>query len=216
MSAFLLKFRRILADMIEVYPHIFLWNQKIANNGKLAGYTEKRNPSVAISKFTSLIGRIGRVKKNFRVNSMPHLNTPGREVGVMDFRKYCAGGCAVLLWLAAGFGCITPGKKAPVTSGQEAPSIAETQRKAYDGPQARIAVARFKDNTGKGWWSGEMGDGIADQLLTALSNTNRYIVLEKEASGEVLAELDLGTSGHISKQTAARIGQIEGADLFLE
>jgi hypothetical protein len=49
--------------MIEVYPHIFLWNQKIANNGKLAGYTEKRNPSVGILKFTSLVGRIGRGKK---------------------------------------------------------------------------------------------------------------------------------------------------------
>jgi len=133
----------------------------------------------------------------------------------MDFRKYCAAGCVVLLWLAAGFGCITPGKKSPVTSGQEAPSIAETQREAYDGPKARIAVARFKDDTGKGWWSGEMGDGMADQLLTALSNTNRYIVLDKEASGEVLAEIDLGASGHISKQTAARIGQIEGADLLV-
>ena len=62
-KAFLLKFRRLLADMIEVYPHIFFWNQKIVNNGKLAGYTEKRNPSVGISKFASHVGRIGGEKR---------------------------------------------------------------------------------------------------------------------------------------------------------
>lgn len=103
---------------------------------------------------------------------------------------------------------------AKVTSGG-GPSIAQAQQEAYNGPKARIAVAQFKDKTGKGWWSGQIGDGMADMLATSLFNTNRYIVLERHILGDVLAEQDLGASGRVKKQTAAPIGQLEGAELLI-
>jgi len=103
---------------------------------------------------------------------------------------------------------------AKVTSGG-GPSISQAQQEAYNGPKARIAVAQFKDKTGKGWWSGQIGDGMADMLATSLFNTNRYIVLERHILGDVLAEQDLGASGRVKKQTAAPIGQIEGAELLI-
>ena len=103
---------------------------------------------------------------------------------------------------------------AKVTSG-EGPSMAEAQQEAYNGPKARMAVAQFKDKTGKGWWSGQIGDGMADMLATSLFNTNRYIVLERHILGDVLAEQDLGASGRVKKQTAAPIGQLEGAELLI-
>ena len=112
-------------------------------------------------------------------------------------------------------GCVSTEPKATVTSGQGSPSISEVQAEAYNGPKARIAVARFKDKTGKGWWSGRIGDGMADQLTTALFNTNRFIVLERQTLGDVLKEQDLGTSGRIRKDTAAPTGQIEGAELLV-
>lgn len=112
-------------------------------------------------------------------------------------------------------GCVTPGTNATVTSGQGSPDIAQAQAQAYDGPQARIAVARFADKTGKGWWTGSIGDGMADQLTTALFNTNRYIVLERAALDDVLTEQDLGASGRVRADTAAEIGQIEGAELMV-
>jgi curli biogenesis system outer membrane secretion channel CsgG len=88
---------------------------------------------------------------------------------------------------------------------------------AYNGPKARIAVSRFKDKTHKSWkwWSTEIGDGMADQLVTALFNTNRFIVLERETLSDVLSEQDLGASGRIRKDTAAPIGEIEGAELLV-
>jgi curli biogenesis system outer membrane secretion channel CsgG len=116
-----------------------------------------------------------------------------------------------LLWSV----CAMAGTKATVTSGQEGPTINQARDEAYNGPKARIAVAQFKDKTGKGWWTGEIGDGMADQLTTALFNTNRYIVLERQTLKDVMSEQDLGASGRIRKDTAAPIGQIEGAELLV-
>jgi len=112
-------------------------------------------------------------------------------------------------------GCATPGTQATVTSGQGGQDIVSAQQQAYNGPQARIAVARFKDKTGGGWWSGNIGDGMADQLTTALYNTNRFIVLEREALDDVLSEQDLGAAGRVRGDTAARVGEIEGAELLV-
>ena len=85
----------------------------------------------------------------------------------------------------------------------------------YDGPKARIAVARFTDKTGRGWWNGQIGDGMADQIATALVMTNRFVVLERQNLDVVLAEQDLGASGRIKSNTEAAIGEIEGAELLV-
>lgn len=104
--------------------------------------------------------------------------------------------------------------QAKVTSGG-GPSMQEAQQEAYNGPKARIAVSRFSDRTGKGWWTGQIGDGMADMLTTALFNSNRYIVLERQTLQDVMSEQDLGASGRIQKDTAAPIGKIEGAELLV-
>jgi len=135
----------------------------------------------------------------------------------MNLGKCFAVCCAVFLFLTMTVGCVTPGTKATVTSGQGGPTIDEAQAVAYNGPQARIAVSRFKDKTHKSWkwWSSEIGDGMADQLVTALFNTNRFIVLERQTVGDVLKEQDFGASGRVRQDTAAPIGEIEGAELLV-
>jgi curli biogenesis system outer membrane secretion channel CsgG len=107
------------------------------------------------------------------------------------------------------------GPKATVTSPTDGKSIDEAQREAYDGPKARIAVSQFKDKTGKGWWTGAIGDGMADMLSTALFHSNRFIVLERQQVSDVLREQDLGAAGRIKKGTEAAIGEIEGAELLI-
>lgn len=107
------------------------------------------------------------------------------------------------------------GTKTKVTSGQGSPNINEATMEDYNGPRARIAVARFTDKTYGRWWTNSLGDGMADQLATALFNSNRYIVLERQLLSEVLREQDLGASGRIRADTAAPIGQIEGAELLV-
>ncbi len=112
-------------------------------------------------------------------------------------------------------GCLSTGTTTNITEGQGSPTIDEAQAESYNGPKARVAVAQFKDKTGKGWWTGEIGDGMADQLTTALFNTNRYIVLERQTLDTVLSEQDLGASGRVREDTAAAIGEIEGAELLV-
>lgn len=135
----------------------------------------------------------------------------------MDFGKklllMISGLCLILT-----IGCVpSAGTKATVTSGQGGPSINEAQMEAYDGPKARIAVAQFTNKTADAsrWWSPAIGDGMSDQLTTALFNTNRYIVLERQTLGSVIAEQDLGASGRIKQGTQAAIGEIEGAELLV-
>ncbi len=115
------------------------------------------------------------------------------------------------------YGCVTTGTKTTVTAGQDGPSISEARAEAYNGPKARIAVAQFKNKAGNqgGWWNPQIGSGMADQLVTALFNSNRFIVLERQTLGDVLAEQDLGAAGRIKKGTEAAIGEIEGAELLV-
>ncbi|MDL1961294.1 MAG: CsgG/HfaB family protein [Deltaproteobacteria bacterium] len=103
---------------------------------------------------------------------------------------------------------------ARVTSGG-GPTIGQAQAESYSGPKARIAVSRFKDKTAKGYYSGKIGVGMVDMLTTALFNTNRFIVLERQTVQDVLAEQDLGASGRIQPGTEAPIGKIEGAELLV-
>ncbi len=106
------------------------------------------------------------------------------------------------------------------------PSISEAQAERYDGPKARIAIGEFQDKTAKGGGAGgwmnmfgigwaQIGDGMRDMLTTALFNTNRYVVLEREQLDEVLREQDLGDSGRVKKGTEAPIGEIYGAELLI-
>src|SRR5690625_4667385 len=97
------------------------------------------------------------------------------------------------------------------------PGMTDAKLAAYDGPQARIAVARFENKTGASgkWWNTSIGDGMADMLTTALFNSGRFIVLERQAVDDVISEQDLGASGRVRGETAAAIGEIEGAELLV-
>jgi outer membrane protein OmpA-like peptidoglycan-associated protein/curli biogenesis system outer membrane secretion channel CsgG len=100
------------------------------------------------------------------------------------------------------------------TYGGGGPNINQATQERYDGPKARIAVARFTNKSGKGQAAG-IGTGMSDMLATALFQSGRYIVLERETLQDVIGEQDLGASGRIRGQTAAPIGQIEGAEILV-
>lgn len=122
---------------------------------------------------------------------------------------------------------------APAKAQAATPGIAAKQAEAYDGPKARIAVADVEDKTSPagraanlnmpglppGFFAAMMdsgvGRGMSDMLISALFNTNRYIILEREKIGNLLAEQDLGAAGRVSRQTATPIGEIEGAELLV-
>jgi curli biogenesis system outer membrane secretion channel CsgG len=98
----------------------------------------------------------------------------------------------------------------------QGPTIEQAQKEDAMGPKARVAVTRFQDKSGKGYKKGNIGDGMAEMLANALFSTNRFIVLERQSLDDVMKEQDLGASGRVRQETAARIGEIEGADLLIE
>ncbi|MFP4084690.1 MAG: CsgG/HfaB family protein [Desulfonatronovibrio sp.] len=107
----------------------------------------------------------------------------------------------------------SPSAKVQATDG---PDMGTARAEVYHGPKAAIAVADFEDKTvGKGQYRAEYGRGMQDMLVTALFNSNRFIVLEREKLQAVIAEQDLGASGRIRQDTAAPIGELEGARLLV-
>jgi curli biogenesis system outer membrane secretion channel CsgG len=83
----------------------------------------------------------------------------------------------------------------------------------YDGPQARIAVGDFHAKAADA--TIEIGNGLREMLLTSLFNTNRFIVLERQAIKDIMLEQNLGASSRVKKDTATPKGQLEGAELIV-
>ncbi len=77
-------------------------------------------------------------------------------------------------------------------------------------------MAEFEDKTASaGAYRAEYGRGMADMLTTSLFQTNRYVVLERQKLRAVMAEQNLGATGRIRGETAAQIGELEGAELLV-
>ncbi len=84
----------------------------------------------------------------------------------------------------------------------------------YSGPKARIAVADFDVKAAKA--TGEIGSGLREMLLTALINSSRFSVVERQVLGALMQEQELSASG--AAQTGAggpERGKIKTADLII-
>lgn len=96
---------------------------------------------------------------------------------------------------------------------EQGADIGQARAEAYNGPKARIAVNKFTNKAAEG--GSQIGTGMGDMMTTALVNSNRYIVLDRQNHGAVMAEQDLGASGRVRYDTAAPIGRMEGAELLV-
>jgi len=83
------------------------------------------------------------------------------------------------------------------------------------GPKKLIAVADFENKTN---WAGQvnLSTGMAEQMITALMNTGRYTVLERDNIKGVLAEQDFGASGRATAEGGAKIGQMNRAQIMIQ
>ncbi len=106
--------------------------------------------------------------------------------------------------------CTTTG----VTTKVETTQKTVTEVLKYQGPKARIAVARFDCKAAKCY--GRIGDGVRDMLIDALVKSGRFIVLERgEGLSTLKEELNLAESGYVQKEKAAKKGTWEGADIIV-
>ncbi|MFC1658026.1 CsgG/HfaB family protein [Candidatus Omnitrophota bacterium] len=83
----------------------------------------------------------------------------------------------------------------------------------YSGPKARIAVADFDVKAAKA--GGEIGSGLREMLVTALINSNRFSVVERQVLDAVMKEQELSVSGAADESAKIERGKIRTADLII-
>ncbi len=82
------------------------------------------------------------------------------------------------------------------------------------GPRKNIAVMDFENKAGVGSeWN--IGSGMSEMLTTALIDSDRFVVVERQAISDVLAEQDFGASGRTREAGAAKIGQMLNAQVLV-
>jgi curli biogenesis system outer membrane secretion channel CsgG len=79
----------------------------------------------------------------------------------------------------------------------------------------RVAVVDFENKSTWHWWGDRLGEAAADVFVTDLLNTGKFTMIEREKIDAILAEQQLGASGAVTSQTAAKIGKLLGVDLIL-
>ena len=121
-------------------------------------------------------------------------------------------------------------QKAPVSNqanqanqqGAEKPSTATRLATAYNGPKMRVAVGEFKELEGSAelfknmGWSG-VAPSLTDQITTALVQTGRVAVLERQQLNRITGNLDTekNLSKYFNKKTTAKTGKLLGAQAVL-
>ena len=83
----------------------------------------------------------------------------------------------------------------------------------YSGPKARIALADFDVKAARASW--EIGSGLREMLVTALLNSSRFRVVERQALDAVMKEQELSISGAASPDSQVQTGAIKTADLLI-
>ncbi len=124
------------------------------------------------------------------------------------------------LFILIGCGLLIPGLIGCATLQQMTQPTAQVDNNAgaqslppYSGPKARIAVADFDVKAAKA--TGEIGTGLKEMLVTALINSSRFSVVERQVLNAVMKEQELAASGAAQTGTGAQRGQIKTADLII-
>ena len=74
--------------------------------------------------------------------------------------------------------------------------------------QYRIGIVDFDNQSPYG--GGALGKGCADMLATSLVKTGKFRVFERDKLDAVIREQDLGATGRMTPQSAAKVGKLLG------
>lgn len=78
-----------------------------------------------------------------------------------------------------------------------------------------VCVMDLEDKSSHSHSWQNVGTGIAEMMVTALADTKKYTLIEREKLEAVLDEQKLGASGAVTAQTAAKIGRLLGAQYII-
>jgi curli biogenesis system outer membrane secretion channel CsgG len=92
---------------------------------------------------------------------------------------------------------------------------AEPVYQPYYGPKKRLAVTKFENKVTGVYGNWRLGEGFAEMLTTELMNTGRFIVVERQALKDVVGEQELGQTGLVKQESAAKVGELLGAQVIV-
>ena len=97
------------------------------------------------------------------------------------------------------------------------PLMAQAQNTPAPGGPYTVAVLDFYTNRSgfRNADSTEVGQAIPAILTTELANSDRFSVIEREQLELVLKEQELGASGGVTAESAARMKQLLGVDYLI-
>jgi curli biogenesis system outer membrane secretion channel CsgG len=87
----------------------------------------------------------------------------------------------------------------------------------YTGIRKRLAVLRLENKVkmpvpDQSW---RIGEGLTEMLATELFRTGRYVMVERAALTDIVKEQELGQTGLVRAETAARVGDLLGAQILV-
>ncbi len=81
--------------------------------------------------------------------------------------------------------------------------------------RTRLAVTDFEQKGASEFKGRQAGEIVAEWLITALVKTGRFDVVERAQLQRILQEQQLGMSGVINQETAAKVGQLLGVKVII-
>ncbi len=95
------------------------------------------------------------------------------------------------------------------------PQPVEPVYSPYYGPKKRVAVTKFENKVTGVYGNWKLGEGFAEMLTTELMKTGRFIVVERQALQDIVGEQELGQTGLVKQESAAKVGELLGAQIIL-
>lgn len=81
--------------------------------------------------------------------------------------------------------------------------------------KTRLAVIDFEQKAPQEFQGKQIGEIVAEWLITSLVNTGRFEVVERAQLQKILKEQQLGMTGMINQDTAAKVGELLGVKVII-
>lgn len=91
--------------------------------------------------------------------------------------------------------------------------VTEKVKSDYTGPKRRIGVIDFENKAP--YAQARIGNTATDILITELTKSGKFIVVERDKMNKIMEEQKLGQSGAIDPDTAAKVGKILGLNAIV-
>jgi len=83
------------------------------------------------------------------------------------------------------------------------------------GDKPTMAVIEFNNSTSAPWWRSDVGEKLATMLTSELVSTKAFNMVDRGKLESILAEQNLSATGRVAPATAAKIGQLTGAQYLV-